>query len=54
MADIRLEVERYYQGKLWLARDFMRFEISDKGHGSCPFLGLYFASKLLPTQCLAN
>ena len=36
MADIRLEVERYYQGKLWLARDFMRFEISDKGVRQLP------------------
>lgn len=30
MADIRLEVEQYYQGNLWLARDFMRFEVSHK------------------------
>ena len=27
MADIRLEVEQYYHGNLWLARDFMRFEV---------------------------
>ena len=30
MADVRLEVEQYYQGNLWLARDFMRFEVSHK------------------------
>ncbi|WP_296204807.1 ribonuclease Z [Psychrobacter sp. UBA3962] len=30
MADIRLEVEQYYQGNLWLARDFMRFEVTHK------------------------
>ena len=30
MADIRLEAEQYYQGNLWLARDFMRFEVNHK------------------------
>ena len=31
MADIRLEAEQYYQGKLWLARDFARYEVSIDG-----------------------
>ena len=36
MADIRLEVEPYYQGNLWLARDFMRFEVSHKAVKQLP------------------
>lgn len=31
MADIRLEAQQYYQGKLWLARDFARYEVSIDG-----------------------
>ncbi|WP_131669492.1 MBL fold metallo-hydrolase [Psychrobacter pygoscelis] len=29
MADIRLEAEQYYQGQLWLAKDFAQFEVGD-------------------------
>lgn len=29
MADIRLEVEQYYQGNCWLAEDFAQFEVGD-------------------------
>ncbi len=36
MADIRLEVEQYYHGNLWLARDFMRFEVSRKAVRQLP------------------
>lgn len=36
MADIRLEVEQYYQGNLWLARDFMRFEMTHKAVKQLP------------------
>lgn len=36
MADIRLEVEQYYQGNLWLARDFMCFEVSHKAVKQLP------------------
>lgn len=36
MADIRLEVEQYYHGNLWLARDFMRFEVSHKAVRQLP------------------
>lgn len=36
MADIRLEVEQYYQGNLWLARDFMRFEVTHKAVNQLP------------------
>lgn len=31
MADIRQEVEQFYNGKLWLARDFAQFEVSSDG-----------------------
>lgn len=30
MADIRLEVEKYYQGNAWLANDFDLFEVGEK------------------------
>lgn len=30
MADIRLEVEKYYQGNGWLANDFDQFEVGEK------------------------
>lgn len=36
MADIRLEVEQYYHGNLWLARDFMRFEVTHKAVNQLP------------------
>lgn len=36
MADIRLEAEQYYHGNLWLARDFMRFEVSHKAVRQLP------------------
>lgn len=36
MADIRLEVGQYYQGKLWLARDFMRFLVDSDGVRQLP------------------
>lgn len=38
MADIRLEAEQYYQGNLWLAQDFARFEVSSKGVKQLPNL----------------
>ncbi|PNK61362.1 ribonuclease Z [Psychrobacter sp. FDAARGOS_221] len=31
MADIRQEVEKFYQGNVWLARDFAQFEVSADG-----------------------